>query len=125
MASSGRSSGSIGLVISDALDMGALDQGPAQVVEIIAMMRAGTDLLLCMPDPGLQERARMAVERGHSRGLIADDTLKTAIARVERLRSSLRTARDAPGASWARLITSSWPNVSPRNRSPWSATTTP
>ena len=81
-----------GLVISDALDMGALDQGPAQVVEIIAMMRAGTDLLLCMPDPELQERARMAVERGHSRGLIANDTLKTAIARVERLRSSLRPA---------------------------------
>ncbi len=86
-----------GLVISDALDMGALDQGPAQVVEIIAMMRAGTDLLLCMPDPGLQERVRMAVERGHSRGLIADDMLKPAIARVERLRSSHRTALDAPG----------------------------
>ena len=78
-----------GLVISDALDMGALDQGPAQVIEIVAMMRAGTDLLLCMPDPALQERARISVERGHSRGLIADDTLKTAIARVERLRRSL------------------------------------
>ena len=78
-----------GLVISDALDMGALDQGPSQVVEIIAMMRAGTDLLLCMPDPELQERARMAVERGHSRGLISDDTLKAAVARVERLRGSL------------------------------------
>jgi beta-N-acetylhexosaminidase len=85
-----------GLVISDALDMGALDQGPSQVVEIIAMMRAGTDLLLCMPDPELQERARIAVERGHSRGLIADDTLKTAIARVERVRSSLRTAEMQP-----------------------------
>ncbi len=85
-----------GLVISDALDMGALDQGPAQVVEIIAMMRAGTDLLLCMPDPGLQERVRMAVERGHSRGLIADDTLKSAIARVERLRSSLRASEMRP-----------------------------
>jgi len=80
-----------GLVISDALDMGALDQGPAQVAEIIAMMRAGTDLLLCMPDRELQDRARMGVERGHSRGLIADDTLKAAVARVERLRSSLPT----------------------------------
>jgi beta-N-acetylhexosaminidase len=86
-----------GLVISDALDMGALDQGPAQVVEIIAMMRAGTDLLLCMPDPGLQERVRMAVERGHSRGLITDDTLRPAIARVERLRSSLRAPETRPG----------------------------
>jgi len=85
-----------GLVISDALDMGALDQGPAQVVEIIAMMRAGTDLLLCMPDPGLQERARMAVERGHSRGLIAEDMLKPAIARIERLRSSQGTTPMRP-----------------------------
>jgi len=85
-----------GLVISDALDMGALDQGPYQVVEIIAMMRAGTDLLLCMPDPELQDRARMAIERGHSRGLIGDDTLKTAIARVERVRSSLRPAEMQP-----------------------------
>jgi len=85
-----------GLVISDALDMGALDQGPAQVVEIIAMMRAGTDLLLCMPDPDLQDRARLAVERGHARGLITDDTLKPAIARIERLRSSLRTAQMRP-----------------------------
>jgi beta-N-acetylhexosaminidase len=85
-----------GLVISDALDMGALDQGPAQVVEIIAMMRAGTDLLLCMPDLGLQERVRMAVGRGQSRGLIADDTLKMASARIERLRSSLRAAAIRP-----------------------------
>ena len=85
-----------GLVISDALDMGALDQGPAQVVEIIAMMRAGTDLLLCMPDPELQDRARLAVERGHARGLITDDTLKSAIARVERARSSIRTTEIRP-----------------------------
>lgn len=85
-----------GVVISDALDMRALDQGPAQVVEIIAMMRAGTDLLLCMPDPDLQERVRLALERGHARGLITDDTLKTAIARVERARSSIRTTDVRP-----------------------------
>ena len=85
-----------GVVISDALDMGALDQGPAQVVEIIAMMRGGTDLLLCMPDQELQERARVAVERGHSRGLIPNEVLKTAIARVERLRDSIPEPRLQP-----------------------------
>ncbi|HEU5112424.1 MAG TPA: glycoside hydrolase family 3 N-terminal domain-containing protein, partial [Acidimicrobiia bacterium] len=84
------------VVISDALDMGALDQGPAQVVEIIAMMRAGTDLLLCMPDPDLQERARLALDRGHARGLIPDDTLKAAMARVERARSSVRPTQIRP-----------------------------
>ncbi|HSK06402.1 MAG TPA: glycoside hydrolase family 3 protein [Acidimicrobiia bacterium] len=75
-----------GLVITDALDMGALDQGPAQVVEIITMIRGGTDLLLCMPDPVLQERVRVAVERGASRGLIPEDTLDRSRRRIEGLR---------------------------------------
>ncbi len=78
-----------GLVITDALDMGALDQGPAQVVEIITMMRGGTDLLLCMPDPALQERVRVALERGTSRGLISEATLTTSRQRIERLRKSI------------------------------------
>jgi beta-N-acetylhexosaminidase len=78
-----------GVVMSDALDMGALEQGPAQVVEIIAMMRSGTDLLVCMPDPDLRERARVAIEMGYSRGLIPDETLHTSRARVEKLRQSV------------------------------------
>ncbi|HSO49460.1 MAG TPA: glycoside hydrolase family 3 N-terminal domain-containing protein [Acidimicrobiia bacterium] len=77
-----------GLVITDALDMGALDQGPAQVVEIITMMRGGTDLLLCMPDPALQDRVRTAVERGASRGLIPEAILAASRQRIERLRES-------------------------------------
>jgi beta-N-acetylhexosaminidase len=85
-----------GVVISDALDMGALDQGPAQVVEIIAMMRSGSDLLLCMPDPDLRDRVRIALERGHSRGLIPDETLKTSLARVEKLRGSLSIGEARP-----------------------------
>jgi beta-N-acetylhexosaminidase len=80
-----------GVIITDALDMGALDQGPAQVVEIIAMMRAGVDLLLCMPDPDLQERVRTALERGFSRGLIPEETLHRSQARIETLRASLQT----------------------------------
>lgn len=78
-----------GLVITDALDMGALDQGPAQVVEIITMMRGGTDLLLCMPDPVLLDRVRVAVERGASRGLIPEETLARSRQRIERLRRSV------------------------------------
>jgi beta-N-acetylhexosaminidase len=80
-----------GVVITDALDMGALDQGPAQVVDIIAMMRAGVDLLLCMPDPDLQERVRIALERGYSRGLIPEDTLHRSRDRIEGIRSLLDT----------------------------------
>ncbi|MEX1126102.1 MAG: glycoside hydrolase family 3 N-terminal domain-containing protein [Acidimicrobiia bacterium] len=85
-----------GVIITDALDMEALDQGPAQVVEIIAMMRAGVDLLLCMPDPDLQERARTALERGFSRGLISEETLHASRARIERIRASLNAGGDNP-----------------------------
>jgi beta-N-acetylhexosaminidase len=85
-----------GLVMTDALDMGALDQGPAQVVEIIAMMRGGTDLLLCMPDPALQDRAVVAMERGYSRGLIPDEVLQASVARIEKLRGSLKVGDPHP-----------------------------
>ncbi len=79
-----------GVIITDALDMGALDQGPTQVVEIIAMMRAGIDLLLCMPDPALQERVRSAVERGFSRGLIPEAALAASRKRISDLRSAIK-----------------------------------
>lgn len=85
-----------GLVITDALDMGALDQGESQVVEVIAMMRAGVDLLLCMPDLALQQRVRMAVELGVSRGLIADATLNDSKSRIERIRSELTIVEPDP-----------------------------
>jgi beta-N-acetylhexosaminidase len=85
-----------GVIITDALDMGALDQGPSQVVEIIAMMRAGVDLLLCMPDPDLQERVRIALDKGFSRGLIPEATLAASRARIEALRSSLDTTEGNP-----------------------------
>jgi beta-N-acetylhexosaminidase len=86
-----------GLVITDALDMGALDQGPAQVVEIITMMRGGTDLLLCMPDPALQERVRVAVERGASRGLIPEVTLARSRGRIEAIRKTVPAPELDPG----------------------------
>jgi beta-N-acetylhexosaminidase len=85
-----------GPVITDALDMGALDQGPAQVVEIITMMRGGTDLLLCMPDPALQERVRVAVERGVSRGLIPEETLARSRGRIDRTRRAVSRSKPKP-----------------------------
>lgn len=86
-----------GLVITDALDMKALDQGPAQVVDIIAMLRGGTDLLLCMPDPSLRERVEVAVERGASRGLIPPETLARSRERIEKARKSLGSHGMDPG----------------------------
>lgn len=86
-----------GLVITDALDMGALDQGAGQVVDMIASLRGGTDLLLVMPDDDLRERARVAVERGLSRGLIPAGTLERSRRRIDRVRRGLSTPAIDPG----------------------------
>jgi beta-N-acetylhexosaminidase len=85
-----------GVVITDALDMGALDQGAGQVVDIIASLRGGTDLLLVMPDEGLRERARLAVERGAARGLIPTESLQASARRVDALRRRLPATAPDP-----------------------------
>lgn len=78
-----------GLVITDALDMGALDQGAGQIVDIIASLRGGTDLLLVMPEADLRERARIAVGRGESRGVIPQLTLDVSRRRISAARRRL------------------------------------
>lgn len=85
-----------GLVITDALDMGALDQGAGQVVDIMASLAGGTDLLLCMPDEALRERARLAVQRGVSRGLLDPATLDRSATRVTMLRDGLPAGSPDP-----------------------------
>jgi beta-N-acetylhexosaminidase len=45
-----------GLAVSDALDMGAVTGGPDGGVDVSAALGAGTDLLLCGPDPAAQAR---------------------------------------------------------------------
>jgi beta-N-acetylhexosaminidase len=85
-----------GLVITDALDMGALDQGAGQVVDIIASMRGGTDLLLVMPGIDLLERARLAVSRGTTRRLIPDATLDASRKRISAVRSNLPSPQLRP-----------------------------
>ncbi len=84
------------VVITDALDMGAVDQGPTQAIEVVAMMRAGIDLLMCMPDPDLQERVRGAVERGYSRGLIPEHVLAESRRRIERMRKGIAVGKPDP-----------------------------
>lgn len=88
--------GFAGLVITDALDMGALDQGAGQVIDIIASLRGGTDLLLVMPDPALRERASIALDRGVGRGLIPAETLERSGRRVDAVRRGLPAPELAP-----------------------------
>lgn len=86
-----------GLVITDALDMGALDQGAGQVLDMVASLYGGTDLLLVMPDQELRTRARLAVERGLARGLIPKETLERSRGRIAAVRRHLSQADLDPG----------------------------
>ncbi len=72
-----------GVVITDALDMGALPQGVGQIVDALAAIRAGVDLLLCPPDREQQERLRHGLHLAVDRGLLTSGTTP---ARTERLR---------------------------------------
>ena len=59
-----------GLAITDALDMHAIAQGAAQVVDVICAVRAGQDLLLATPDAALVARLDEGLAQAERRGLI-------------------------------------------------------
>ena len=112
-----------GVTVTDALDMRALGQGSAQIVDAIAALRAGEDVLLGTPDERALERLEEGLDQAQRRGL------------------SMPTTTRRPGAGWAsfaagwdsstsRRSTSSAampirrsPPSSPDGRSPSSATT--
>jgi beta-N-acetylhexosaminidase len=88
-----------GVTISDALDMRALAQGVAQAAQIIAVVRAGVDLLLCSVDRRAQRRIEQALVDAASRGMIDEDDLAASSARIAALRSWLASAGHAPDPS--------------------------
>jgi beta-N-acetylhexosaminidase len=88
-----------GVTISDALDMRALAQGAAQAVEIIAVVRAGVDLLLCSADRRAQRRIEATLAAAASRGLFDEPELRPSAARVAALRAWLAAAGPAPDLS--------------------------
>ena len=81
-----------GVVVTDALDMGALTQGAGAVIEAVAALRAGVDLLLSPAD--LERAADLAdgLDLAHRRGLLDDDGLAVSARRVAAIRGGV-----APG----------------------------
>lgn len=88
-----------GVTISDALDMRALAQGAAQAVEIIAVVRAGVDLLLCSADRRAQRRIEQTIVAAASRHLFDEADLTISAARVVSLRRWLGGAGAGPDLS--------------------------
>lgn len=79
-----------GVVITDALDMGALPQGVGQIVDVIAAIRAGVDLLLCTADRESQQRLRAGLDLASARGLVDS---APSVRRIVALRSRISPHR--------------------------------
>ncbi len=71
-----------GVIITDALDMGAITQGAGQIIDVIAAVRAGVDLMLVMLDIDTQERLYGGLTLAYSRELLDDSHIKPSLDRI-------------------------------------------
>jgi len=71
-----------GVTITDALDMGAITQGAGQIVDVIAAVRAGVDLMLLTADRATQERLYDGLSLACTREIIDDSHLAASVARI-------------------------------------------
>src|SRR5262249_35061977 len=81
-----------GITITDALDMRALPQGDDQVIDAVAAVRAGEDLLLTTPDAVARARVAGALVHAAARGLFDPAELAASAGRLASLRSRLAGA---------------------------------
>jgi beta-N-acetylhexosaminidase len=88
-----------GVTISDALDMRALAQGPAQVLDVLAAVRAGIDLLLASADPEALARIEATLVRAIDLDLLDRAELAATERRLAALRAWLGSAGAAPDLS--------------------------
>jgi beta-N-acetylhexosaminidase len=78
-----------GVTITDALDMGAIAQGADQVLDVLAALRAGVDLLLTMDDPTARARLEGGLRQIAGRELLDADEMATSRARLAGLHAWL------------------------------------
>ena len=76
-----------GVIITDALDMGAITQGAGQIIDVIAAVRAGVDLMLIMLDEDTQERLYGGLALAYSRELIDDSHIRPSVERILALKA--------------------------------------
>jgi beta-N-acetylhexosaminidase len=87
-----------GVVVSDDLRMGAIEQHYGRDEAAVRALEAGVDVLLIgddrLPDGGsAADAALSALRQGLQRGRLAPETVTAALARVEALRARLDTVR--------------------------------
>ncbi|MEO7118075.1 MAG: glycoside hydrolase family 3 N-terminal domain-containing protein [Candidatus Limnocylindrales bacterium] len=81
--------GFTGLSVTDALDMGALAQGRSQILDAIAALQAGVDLLLCTPDQEAIDRIEEGLQHAMRRRLLESGAVRASLGRVSALRRRL------------------------------------
>ncbi len=79
-----------GAIITDAFDMGAISQGAGQLIDAIAAVRAGVDLMLLKGES--QEVLERGIALANHRGIVPDDRLADAVGRTRRLRQRVAAA---------------------------------
>jgi beta-N-acetylhexosaminidase len=75
-----------GVIITDALDMGAITQGAGQIIDVVAAVRAGVDLMLVMLDEDTQERLYGGLKLAYTRELIRDEHIIPSVERIVALK---------------------------------------
>jgi len=85
-----------GVTVTDALDMRALAQGSAQIVDAVAALRAGEDVLLGAADEAALQRLDEGLAQAQRRGLIDSDDDAAAQRRLGELRRWLGSYDQPP-----------------------------
>jgi len=85
-----------GVIVSDALDMHAMEQGSSYVAETMAAVAAGIDLLLFNHDLSRVEPARSNLVQAARRGLISADEIHASARRIMALKNWIKRQSQEP-----------------------------
>jgi beta-N-acetylhexosaminidase len=79
------------VIVSDALDMGAITQGVGLTVDVLAAANATVDLLLLTSDPATHQLAFEALNQALQRGLLSLPEMEASYRRVMALKARLNS----------------------------------
>ncbi|HEX3155275.1 MAG TPA: glycoside hydrolase family 3 N-terminal domain-containing protein [Candidatus Angelobacter sp.] len=85
-----------GVIVSDALDMHAMEQGPGYIAETMAAVAAGIDLLLFNHDLARVEPACSNLVQAARRGLLSPDEIHASARRIMALKNWLKRQPQQP-----------------------------
>jgi beta-N-acetylhexosaminidase len=85
-----------GLVVTDAMDMKAIDQGAGLIVDTMAASAAGADLMIFNLEPDQQVAAYAALVQAARRGLLAEKSVQESARRILQLKAWLKGRKQPP-----------------------------